>query len=86
MTAHARFEPGDTIAVERRRPDRMLRTGEVVAVHGEPRHAHYSVRWDDGRETLYYPPDERARHDAFSYDGETVTRKLVVRPGRRTPI
>jgi hypothetical protein len=81
MTEPECFEVGDLIAVERRRPTRILRTGEVIAVHGDPRHPHYSVRWEDGHETLYYPPDDRALHDALSFDDQTITRRVVGRDG-----
>jgi hypothetical protein len=34
------------------------REGEILEVLGEPGHEHYSVRWQDGRETLFYPSND----------------------------
>jgi hypothetical protein len=42
------------------------RTGEILEVLGEPGHEHYRVRWEDGRETVFYPSSDA-----------TVTRRAV---------
>lgn len=51
------WKPGDVLIVEGRRVGDIPREGEVLAVIGEPAHPHFSVRWDDGRESIFYPAD-----------------------------
>jgi hypothetical protein len=50
---------GDTIEVGRRHGASALATGEIVEVLGSGEHEHYRVRWDDGRESVYYPRVEK---------------------------
>ena len=45
------------------------RTAEILEVLGEPGHEHYRVRWEDDRETIYYPGDDA-----------TIKRAVVTRP------
>jgi Domain of unknown function (DUF1918) len=57
---------GETIEVARRHGTSTLATGEIVEVLDAGEHEHYRVRWDDGRESVYYPraekpPEPRAR-------------------------
>jgi hypothetical protein len=33
-------------------------TGEILEVIGAPEHMHFRVRWDDGRETIFYPSSD----------------------------
>ena len=49
-------KPGDRIAIESRRHGGHAREGVVAEVLGPPGHEHYLVRWDDGEQSLYYPP------------------------------
>ena len=51
----SRAEPGDIVHTSGRHVGDAGRTGEIVAVLGEDGHVHYSVRWEDGRESLLYP-------------------------------
>jgi len=38
---------------------------EILEVLGEPSHRHYRVRWDDGRESIFFPgSDATIRHAA----------------------
>jgi hypothetical protein len=54
-------KPGDVIEVEGR-VGTPGRSGEIREVLGEVGHAHFRVRWDDGRESIYYPSsDARVR-------------------------
>jgi CBS domain-containing protein len=57
-----RAAAGDEITVETDTVGQVRRRGEVLEVlttAGE----HYRVRWDDGRESLFFPgPDARVRH------------------------
>jgi Ala-tRNA(Pro) deacylase len=46
---------GDVVEVVGHRVGDAGRTGEVVAVLGEPGAEHLRVRWDDGHESLFYP-------------------------------
>jgi hypothetical protein len=51
MEAHT----GDRITVESNKVGGGTRTGEIVEVILGVSGAHYRVRWDDGRETTFYP-------------------------------
>ena len=54
---------GDEIVVEGRTVGRLRRRGEVLGVAGELGHERYRVRWDDGRESLFFPgPETRTIH------------------------
>ena len=50
-----RGAPGDLVVVEGHHVGEARRRGEIIEVLGEPGKEHYRVRWEDGRETLYYP-------------------------------
>ncbi len=55
MEAHE----GDRITVESNRVGGGTRTGEVVEViKGSVGATHYRVRWDDGRETTFFPSSD----------------------------
>lgn len=47
--------PGERLNVDSRRG---VRSGEIVEVSGSGGREHYLVRWDDGRLSAYYPPQE----------------------------
>lgn len=53
-----RARPGDVVTVEGHKVGDARRTGEVLEVLGEPGHEHYLVRWEDGRETVFYPSSD----------------------------
>ena len=40
----------------------VRRVGEVLAVLGDAAHPHFSVRWDDGHESIYYPSSDAVVH------------------------
>jgi hypothetical protein len=65
---HAGAAAGDTIAIPGHHVGDHERAGEILEVLGEPGHEHYRVRWEDGRETVFYPSSGDA----------------VIRPARRT--
>ncbi len=46
---------GDTITIPGHRVGEHERAGEILEVLGEVGHEHYRVRWEDGRETVFYP-------------------------------
>jgi hypothetical protein len=49
---------GDQIIIETAVLDTPRRRGEVLEVIGSGDTQHYRVRWQDGRESLYFPgPD-----------------------------
>jgi len=50
-------QPGDVVKTSGRRVGDAGRTGEILAVLGEADHAHYIVRWEDGRESTLYPSE-----------------------------
>ena len=55
MDAHQ----GDRIIVESNKVGGASRTGEVVEViSGAGGMTHYRVRWDDGRETTFFPSSD----------------------------
>ena len=51
-------KPGDVIVIAGHRVGEPERVGEILEVLGEPAHPHYSVRWEDGHETMVYPGDD----------------------------
>jgi hypothetical protein len=46
---------GDVVVVSGHRVGDRERVGEIVEVFGEPGHARYRVRWDDGGESVFTP-------------------------------
>jgi hypothetical protein len=57
-------EVGDLIVIEGHHVGESRRTGEVLEVIGEPGHEHYRVRWEDGRDTVFYPSNDATVHRA----------------------
>ncbi len=53
-----RAKPGDLVVIEEHRVGEAKRFGEIVEVLGEPEREHYRVRWDDDRETIFYPSND----------------------------
>ena len=53
-----RGQPGDIVIVEGHRVGESRRLGEILEALGTPGHEHYRVRWEDGRETVYYPSSD----------------------------
>jgi hypothetical protein len=51
------WKPGDVLIVDGRSVNDIPREGEILEVLGESAHPHFSVRWDDGRESIFYPAD-----------------------------
>ncbi len=56
----SRAMPGDLIVVEGHHVGEGRRIGEVLEVLGRAGHEHYRVRWDDERETVFYPSSDAA--------------------------
>ena len=56
---------GDVIVIEGHHVGDSRRTGEILEVLGGPGHEHYRVRWDDDRETVFYPSSDATirRHE-----------------------
>jgi Domain of unknown function (DUF1918) len=46
---------GDGVLVHGHRVGEVARTGEILDVLGDPGHEHYRVRWEDGRESVFFP-------------------------------
>ena len=57
---------GDVIVIEGHHVGDSRRTGEILEVLGSPGHQHYRVRWDDDRETVFYPSSDATirKHEA----------------------
>jgi hypothetical protein len=53
---------GDVIVIEGRHVGESRRSGEIIEVLGEADREHYRVRWDDDRETLFYPSSDATIH------------------------
>ena len=53
-----RGQIGDLVVIEGHRVGQGQRIGEVLEVLGQPGHEHYRVRWEDGRETVFYPSND----------------------------
>lgn len=68
-TTEQRAGAGDLIVIHGHRLGESTRTAEILEVLGEPGHEHYRVRWEDDRETIYYPGDDA-----------TIKRAVVTRP------
>jgi hypothetical protein len=49
---------GDLVVIHEHRVGESRRVGEILEVLGEPGHRHYRVRWDDDRETIFYPSND----------------------------
>lgn len=45
----------DVIEIAPRRIGDVPRTGRILEVLGTPGNRRYRVRWDDGRESVFYP-------------------------------
>ncbi len=55
MTKSLYGEIGDVIEVQATHVGQPRRLGEILEVLGSPGHEHYRVRWEDARETLFFP-------------------------------
>jgi len=68
VIAVADAEAGDLIVVSGHHVGEPEQLGEIVEVLGTPGHRHFSVRWDDGHESVFYPGSDatvrRAKHGA----------------------
>ena len=53
-TAKSPTAIGDVIEIGGHHVGEGRRTGEILEVIGEGDHEHYRVRWEDGRESLFY--------------------------------
>lgn len=49
---------GDVVETSGRGVGRSGRMGEILEVLGEPGHEHFRVRWEDGRESVFFPGGE----------------------------
>jgi hypothetical protein len=45
----------DLVVIPAHRVGEHERVGEILELAGEPGHERYRVRWDDGRESVFYP-------------------------------
>ncbi len=62
---------GDAAATDGRGVGRSGRVGEILEVLGKPGREHFHVRWEDGRESFFYPGGESSiRPQAIS--GRTI--------------
>jgi hypothetical protein len=57
-TKTQRPRPGDVVEIHGHRVGETARSGEILEVIGEAGHEHFRVRWEDGRESLFYPSSD----------------------------
>jgi hypothetical protein len=69
------------ILIEGHRVGEGGRSGEILEVLGEPGHEHYRVRWEDGRETVFYPSSDATIHRAARRGARPATHRAR-RPAR----
>ena len=50
-----RAEVGSTVVIAGHHVGEHERIGEILQLLGEPPHERYLVRWDDDRESVFYP-------------------------------
>jgi Domain of unknown function (DUF1918) len=66
---------GDVIIIGGHHVGDSRRAGEILEVLGSPGHEHYRVRWDDDRETVFYPgSDATIRKDRAVKDRPQAAR------------
>ena len=58
----SRAGAGDVVVVEGHHVGESRRMGEILEVLGEPGHEHFRVRWDDDRESVFYPSNDATVH------------------------
>jgi metallophosphoesterase superfamily enzyme len=51
---------GDVVVIHGHRQGEPQRLGEILEVLGEAGHEHFRVRWDDDRESVFYPGSDAA--------------------------
>jgi hypothetical protein len=51
-------QAGYILEIHGHRLKEPVRKAEILEVLGEPGHQHFRVRWDDGRESIFYPPSD----------------------------
>jgi len=49
---------GDVVEIHGHHVGEGRRSGEVLEVLGKPEHEHFRVRWEDERESLFYPSSD----------------------------
>ena len=62
-----RPQAGDVVEVAKHRLGGSARVGEILQAVGEPGHEHFRVRWEVGKESVFYPSNGatvRPRHAA----------------------
>jgi len=69
--AAPRAEVGDVVVVTGHRVGEGERSGTILEVMCDPGHQHFRVRWEDGRETVFYPGSDA-----------TIKRSAPARPRR----
>lgn len=50
--------PGAVVEIHGHHVGERARTGEVLEILGEAGHEHFRVRWEDGRESIFYPSND----------------------------
>jgi rRNA processing protein Gar1 len=54
----AEANQGDLVAIHGHHVGERERLGEILEVLGAPDHVHFRVRWDDDRESIFYPSSD----------------------------
>jgi hypothetical protein len=65
---------GEVIEIEAHHLGEGRRIGKILEVLDPGEHEHYRVRWDDGRESIFYPGNDAHIHHRRAAE-ETTSRR-----------
>jgi hypothetical protein len=68
---------GDRLTILGNKVGAVPRSGSVVECLGSPGSAHYRVRWDDGRETVFFPGSDTVVEHRSGEDTPPESAKVV---------
>ena len=61
-------EPGDLVEITGHRLGDHPRLGEILEVRGAAGSRHYVVRWEDGRQSIFFPGADAIVRRAATHD------------------
>jgi hypothetical protein len=50
--------PGDVVVIHGHHVGEHEQLAEILEVLGEAEHVHFRIRWEDGREAVFYPGND----------------------------
>ncbi len=72
---------GDLVEIHGHQVGEHARLGEILEVLGEPGHPHFRVRWEDGRESIFYPSSDAIVRPALQRLADLAHLLLELCPG-----